>query len=119
VCHGKLQDLSLTTLQVVQMTNYFAKLLDNAACCYKKELAGLGQPNGRSRSIDQRQSQALLQTANTTAKRWLRYKSSLSSLRKTVRSGQGNKIFQPLKFEVHGSSQDKGIRLPASMRHIL
>jgi len=88
-----LQHLALPTFQVMKVADHFAKLLHHTARGDQKELSGLGQRYWCTRSVNQGQSQALLQAANTSAERRLSHEAALGRLGKTMGGSQGNKIF--------------------------
>ncbi|MNF89851.1 hypothetical protein D3C84_723900 [compost metagenome] len=85
------------------MAHHLAELLDQAACGDQKQLAGLGQLDRGAGAVDQGQAEHLLQRLDPPAEGRLGDEALLRGLGEAAGGGQGDEVFQPFGFQVHGS----------------
>ncbi|EJT83415.1 hypothetical protein PPS11_36485 [Pseudomonas putida S11] len=86
MCSGHLYHFTLPALQVMQMAENFAQLVDNSTRGDEKQLPGLGQFDRRAGTIHQLQAQSCFQTAYTPAEGRLGNETPLCRLGKTCGS---------------------------------
>ena len=98
VRRGNLQYLALLAFDMVQVTHHLAELLDHVARTDQKQLTGLGQFDGRARTVDQLQAQGLFQRTDAPTERRLGDEAALRRLGEAAGCREGDEVFQPLGF---------------------